>query len=63
MVVLTLYNDDPHNGVPAGNSYGYRVTFEQLPQVTPGDRVSATVDTDRDIAALEALLAVDHADG
>jgi hypothetical protein len=63
VVVLTLYNDDPHNEIPKGNSYGYRVTLEQLQQVTPGDRVSATVDTDRDIVAIDELLAVDSADG
>ena len=63
VVVLTLYNDDPDNEVPKGNSYGYRVTPEQLQQVTPGNRVTATVDTDRDIVAIDELLAVDGADG
>jgi hypothetical protein len=61
VVVLTLYNDDPHNEVPNGNSYGYRVTLEQLRGVTPGDRVSATVDTDRDLVAVDELLTVDSA--
>ena len=58
---MTLYNDDPHNEVPNGNSYGYRVTLEQLRGVTPGDRVSATVDTDRDLVAVDELLTVDSA--
>ncbi|MFC7228748.1 hypothetical protein N0B31_15160 [Salinirubellus salinus] len=59
VVVLTLYNDDPHNEVPKGNSYGYRVTLGQLEQVTPGNRVAATVDTDRDVVTIDDLLAVD----
>jgi len=63
VVVLTLYNDDPYNEVPKGNSYGYRVTLEQLRQVTPGDRVSATVDTDREVVAVDELLSVDTAGG
>ena len=63
VVVLTLYNDDPHNGVPKGNSYGYRVTLEQLGRVTPGDRVSASVDTNRDVVAIDEMLTVDTADG
>ena len=63
IVVITLYNEDPHNDIPKGNSYGYRVTLEQLQQVTPGDRVSATVDTDRDIVAIDELLTVDTRDG
>lgn len=62
VVVLTLYNDDPYNEVPKGNSYGYRVTLEQLQQVTPGNRVSATVDTDQEIVAIDELLSVDGAD-
>lgn len=63
VVVLTLYNDDPHSEIPKGNSFGYRVTLAQLDRVTPGDRVSATVDTDRDVTAIDELLTVDHADG
>ncbi|ELZ80226.1 hypothetical protein C453_19150 [Haloferax elongans ATCC BAA-1513] len=59
VIVLTLYNDDSHNEVPKGNSYGYRTTLEQLGQVAPGNRVSATVDTDRDVIAIDELLSVD----
>ena len=61
VMVVTLYNDDPHNEIPKGNSFGYRAAFEQLRQVTPGDRVSATVDTERDIVAIDELLTVDTA--
>jgi hypothetical protein len=61
VVVLTLYNDDPHNEVPKGNSYGYRVTLNQLDRVMPGDRISATVDTDREVVAIEELLTIDAA--
>ncbi len=58
VVVLTLYNDDPYNETPTGNSYGYRVSLSQLRRVTPGDRVTATVDTDRDIVAIDEVLTV-----
>ena len=63
VIVLTLYNDDPSNEIPKGNSYGYRVSLGQLEQVTPGNRVSATVDTDREVVAVDELLAVDSAGG
>jgi len=63
VVVLTLYNDDPSNEIPKGNSYGYRVTLGQLKQVTPGNRVSATVATDREVVAIDELVAVDSAGG
>jgi len=62
VVVLTLYNDDPINDIPNGNSYGYRVTLDMLNQVHPGDRISATVNSDRDVAAIEQILSVDRAE-
>lgn len=61
VVVLTLYNRDPHNEIPKGNSYGYRTDLEQFNRVDPGDRVSATVDRDEDTVAIEELLTVDRA--
>jgi hypothetical protein len=63
VVVLTLYNRDPYNDVPARNSLGYRVGFEQFNRLDPGDRISATVDRDRDVPALEAVLTVDSSSG
>jgi len=60
VVVLTLYNRDPHNEIPKGNSYGYRTTLEQFNRVNPGDRVSATVERG-DRVAFEDLLTVDRA--
>jgi len=62
VVVLTLYNEDPYNEIPKGNSYGYRVGFEQFNDVDPGDRVSATVDRDHENVAIEELLTVDRAE-
>jgi len=62
VVVLTLYNQDPHNEVPKGNSFGYRTSFEAFNEVDPGDRISATVDRDREVVAIAELLTVDRAD-
>ena len=59
VVVLTLYNRDPHNEIPQGNSYGYHTSLEQFNRVDPGDRVSATVE--RDPVAFDELLTVDRA--
>jgi len=62
VVVLTVYNDDPYNEIPNGNSFGYRATFDQCNQVNPGDRISTTIDRDRDVPALDELLTVDRAE-
>lgn len=59
VLVLTLYNDDPYNDIPTGNSYGYRVTLDQFNQAKPGDRVTVVVDTDRDIVAIDRILSVE----
>lgn len=59
VLVLTLYNDDPFNDIPKGNSYGYRVTLDQLTQAHPGDRVTATIDSEHEGVAIDQLLAVD----
>lgn len=60
VVVLTVYNDDPYNDIPNGNSFGYRATFDQCNRVNPGDRISVTIDRDRDVPALGELLTVDR---
>jgi hypothetical protein len=59
VVVLTVYNDDPYNDIPNGNSFGYRATFDQFNRVNPGNRISATINRDRDVPALGDLLTVD----
>jgi hypothetical protein len=63
VVVLTLYNRDPYNGVPKGNSTGYRVGFDGFDRLDPGDRLSATIDRERDLPAIETVLTVDSASG
>lgn len=60
VVVLTLYNRDPHNKIPKGNSYDYHINLEQFNRVDPGDRVPTTVDRDGRVAVKE-LLTVDRA--
>ena len=62
VVVLTVYNDDPYNDIPNGNSFGYRATFDQFNRVNPGNRISATINPDRDVPALGDLLTVDRAE-
>jgi len=61
VVVLTLYNRDPHNEIPQGNSFGYRTDLEEFNRVDPGDRVSATVQRNEDLVAVDELLTVDRA--
>jgi len=56
VLVLTVYNEDPHNGVPIGNSNGYRATLEQFNEVDPGDRVTITVSESADVPTVESIV-------
>lgn len=59
VIVLTVYNEDPYNDIPIGNSHGYRATFEQFNRIDPGNRIAVTLDRDSDVPAINELLTVD----
>lgn len=61
VLVLTVYNEDPHNDVPIGNSNGYHATLDQFNEVDPGDRVTVSVSESADVPTIESIVDVTSA--
>ena len=59
-VVLTVYNKDPINDVPLGNSHGYKTTLTQFNQIIPGDRVTMTLAKEDDSAEADKIVHVER---